>query len=64
LYNPTIVSNIENSDFLIFQSNALTFDAVNVSIELSEPKLKGQVWLKKVVTFKGSSSFNIKEPPL
>jgi hypothetical protein len=26
--------------------------------------LKGQVWPKKVVTFKGSSSFNIKEPPL
>ncbi len=66
LYNPAIVSSVEASDFLIFQSNVLTFDPVSVSIELSEPKLKGQerVNTKKVVTFKGSSSFNIKEPPL
>jgi hypothetical protein len=56
---------VETSDFLIFQSNVLTFDPVNVSIELSEPKLKGQEKTgKKVVTFKGSSSFNVKEPPL
>lgn len=35
LYNPSIVSNVETSDFLIFQSNVLTFDSVNVSIELT-----------------------------
>ena len=35
------MSNVETSDFLIFQSNVLTFDPVNVSIELTEPKLKG-----------------------
>jgi predicted ATPase len=35
LYNPSIVSSIEASDFLIFQSNVLTFDPVSVSIELS-----------------------------
>lgn len=39
---------------------------MNVSIELSELRVKGQerAGTRKVVTFKGSSSFNVKEPPL
>ena len=32
---PSMVVNVDTSDFLMFQSNVLTFEAVNVSIELS-----------------------------
>lgn len=67
LYMPSINVNVETSDFLMFQSNVLTFEAVNVSIELSEPRQRApedRTPPKKVVTFKGTSSFNMKEPPL
>lgn len=60
LYVPSINVNVESSDYLLHQSNLLTYDAVNVSIELSEPRMKGEGTAKKVATFKGSSSFNVK----
>ena len=64
---PNLKLSLDISDFLMFQSNVLTFDAVNVSIELSESKLMPSEEKKpppKMVTFKGTSSFNVKEPPL
>lgn len=63
---PNLVVNVETSDFLMFQSNVLTYEAVNVSIELSqksEPAPKsGPVPPPppKIVSFKGTSSFNVK----
>jgi hypothetical protein len=64
---PSLVVNMDTSDFLMFQSNVLTFEAVSVSIELSESKGPPPVNGKpppKIVIFKGTSSFNVKEPPL
>jgi len=63
LFMPSVNVNVETSDFLMFQSNVLTFEAVNVSIELSEPRKRNpedKNPSKKVVTFKGTSSFNMK----
>ena len=64
---PTLIVNPDTSDFLMFQSNVLTYEAVSVSIELTEPKMMKQESPSKpppkMVTFKGTSSFNVKEPP-
>ena len=40
LLMPNITVNVDSSDFLMFQSNVLTYEAVNISIELSDPKSK------------------------
>lgn len=71
---PNLAVNVETSDFLMFQSNVLTYEAVNVSIELSqksEPPAKSESVPPaksgsaappppKIVSFKGTSSFNVK----
>ncbi len=60
-----LVVSIESSDFLMFQANMLTFEKANVNIELGEiAPCEGQPALKRVLTFKGTSCFNNKEPPL
>lgn len=65
LFNLSLIANYDTSDFLIFQSNVFTFDSLNISIELTDPKAKGpEKSNKKVVTFKGTSAFETKEPPL
>ena len=51
----------------MFQSNVLSYDAVNVSIELCpwvEKGIKPGQEPPRVVAFKGNSSFPLKEPPL
>lgn len=71
LFVPTIQVNVDTSDLLMFHSNVLTFEAVNVSIELSEPKISPELKAEmkpenkaavKIVAFKSTSSFNVKEP--
>jgi hypothetical protein len=71
---PSFKVSVETSDFLMFQSNVLTFDACSITIELTEDKdpeidpktQKPQNPPPKIVNFKGTSSFNanVKEPPL
>lgn len=58
--------HIENSDFLMYQSNILTFETVNVNIELLESIVEANYQKKtmKRLAFKGTSCLNSKEPPL
>jgi len=58
--------HIENSDFLMYQSNVLTFENVNVNIELVESVVESNMQKKttKKLAFKGTSCLNSKEPPL
>ena len=58
---PNILVKVDTSDFLMYQSNVLTFDSASVSIELTELRVKeAQGPPPKVVTFKSTSSFNMK----
>lgn len=58
--------HIENNDFLMYQSNILTFETVNVNIELVETTVEINLQKKTIkrLAFKGTSCLNSKEPPL
>jgi len=62
----SIASNSENLDFLMFQSNVLTFESANISLEFVDDKSsdKNQANGKRNLAFRGSSCFNNKEPIL
>lgn len=58
--------HIENVDFLMYQSNILTFQTVNVNIELVQLLVEANNQKKTVkkLAFKGTSCLNSKQPPL
>lgn len=62
-----IVLNLDASDYILVQSNVMTFDSANVSAEVIEAKqlLDSKTQSsKKMLVLRGASCFNSKEPLL
>lgn len=61
----SVVCSTESTDFILFQSNVLTFESANISLEFVEDKsTEKSQQSKKSLAFRGASCFNNKEPIL
>jgi hypothetical protein len=60
----SIACSSESTDFIMFQSNVITFESANISLEFVEDKGDKNGQNKKSLAFRGASCFNSKEPIL
>ena len=60
----SIACSTESTDFIMFQSNVITFESANISLEFIDDKGEKNVQAKKCLAFRGASCFNSKEPIL